>query len=815
MQGTTGGVTLNGSGTGAISYGGARFEMAGNKTLTLGGSSDPVLVNGIGELKEVGGVMGILKTDANTWNLTATNDYTGSTSVNNGVLRIAATQTMTGALNFGSANTITTAGTLDVNENATFGSLLAQTNSAVNTNILDVAAGKTVTINGNVAIGSGAVTSTTLFNTAGTGSFVVNNTVATGNTFLVGGSASNAVTADFSSLTTMNVSLNPTAGTFLVSSTSGTNSTGVAILKLAKDTTITANALTVGGAGSYNGNVGQVNQLQFGSGDTVLNVNNLNVGSGARDLGSLTFLNPTDGTLTVRAADGTSAAAFNMGTGTATTAVALSGNQNTFDVTGHDANLKFSTVSIGTQNRGADLANVFSFDAGTLEIGSLNASSRGANPFTTTTTINLGGGIVTSGAWTLASASGDGSAVATANLTGGNITFSGNISRGADAVGGGSATGMVNLNGANLNMNGSNIGDATNQIVFNAMSGTLRNLGELNGGGTLTKTTAGVLVLDGANTYTGKTVIDAGKLSISNENNLGANPVAPTADQLTLNGGTLLTTADLTLDDSNRGITVSAASSIETSTGTTATISSTILGGANLTKEGDGTLVFTAAQASYSGSVTINGGTLLATNTTGSATGSGAVSVTAPATLGGTGSIVAGSGNNITINGTLDAGMPSASSGSALAFTVDGAGSLALSGTTLFQLFTNDNTGTLNGVTAADRVVVSASDWSNVVFGGSSTLSITTGLTATTFVAGDSWKIFDWVGVAGGSAPVQGTNGFNSVVAPALDVNLGWDYSNLFTTGTIAVIVVPEPSRALFLMLGLLGLMFRRRRARL
>jgi hypothetical protein len=214
----------------------------------------------------------------------------------------------------------------------------------------------------------------------------------------------------------------------------------------------------------------------------------------------------------------------------------------------------------------------------------------------------------------------------------------------------------------------------------------------------------------------------------------------------------------------------------------------------------------------YTGGTLVSDGTLLATNSTGSATGSGAVTVAAAGTLGGTGSIIAASGNNITINGTLDAGMPTSSSGSALALTVGGAGSLALSGTTLFQLFTNDNLGTLNGVTAADRVVVNAPNWSNVVFGGSSSLTITTGLTATTFVAGDSWRIFDWTGVAAGTAPLQGTNGFNSIIAPTLDVNLDWDYSNLFTTGTISVIVIPEPSRALLLMLGLLGLMMRRRR---
>ncbi|MCP5559948.1 MAG: autotransporter-associated beta strand repeat-containing protein [Verrucomicrobiaceae bacterium] len=516
MQGTTGAVTIDADGTGALSLGGVHMVTAGNKTLNLIGASDPSLANTMGEISECGlGVLSLVKSDPSTWVLNATNTYTGSTSLNNGVLRVSAAQNMTGALNFGSANSITTAGTLEVKENASFGSMLAQTNSATNTNHLVVDAGKTITINGNVTLGSGAATSTTLFDATGAGTFAVNNTTASGVTFLVGNSNTNVATADFSGLATMSVGLNPTAGILQVSSTSTTNSTGYGVLKLAQDSTITASALTVGGGGSYNGGAGQINQVQLGTGDTLLQVGTVNIGTGIRDLGSITFQDIA-GTLTVRGTDGTSAVPFNMGTGSATTAVALNGNQNTFDVTGHNADLKFSTVNIGTQNRAADLVNVFSFDQGTLDIGTLNASSKGANGFTTTTTINIGGGTVTTGAWTLATASGAGSAVATANLTGGDITFSGNIARGADAAGGGTATGNVNLSGANLDMGGNNIGSTTNQIVFAAESGRLSNLAELNGGLTLTKTTLGTMTLGNGNTFAGGVNVAEGTLLANN-----------------------------------------------------------------------------------------------------------------------------------------------------------------------------------------------------------------------------------------------------------------------------------------------------------
>ena len=79
-------------------------------------------------------------------------------------------------------------------------------------------------------------------------------------------------------------------------------------------------------------------------------------------------------------------------------------------------------------------------------------------------------------------------------------------------------------------------------------------------------------------------------------------------------------------------------------------------------------------------------------------------------------------------------------------------------------------------------------------------------------MAGDAWKLFDWSGILSGTAPVEGNNGFSSIVLPALGAGYGWDVSQLFTTGVITVSGVPEPGRALMLLLGLLSLLTRRRR---
>ena len=74
--------------------------------------------------------------------------------------------------------------------------------------------------------------------------------------------------------------------------------------------------------------------------------------------------------------------------------------------------------------------------------------------------------------------------------------------------------------------------------------------------------------------------------------------------------------------------------------------------------------------------------------------------------------------------------------------------------------------------------------------------------------AGDVYNLFDWSSLV--------NNGFNSAVTggdinlPTLTGSLAWDTSQFLTHGL--VIVTPEPSRVLLLMLGLLGFGLRRRR---
>ncbi|MGC3968031.1 MAG: autotransporter-associated beta strand repeat-containing protein [Pirellulales bacterium] len=90
---------------------------------------------------------------------------------------------------------------------------------------------------------------------------------------------------------------------------------------------------------------------------------------------------------------------------------------------------------------------------------------------------------------------------------------------------------------------------ATTAAINNVVSGTAN----LTVGGTGT----GTLALNASNLYTGKTLIATGTLQINSEASLGVVGVAA-ADYLAIAAGaTLNTTADLTIDDAGRGITLS------------------------------------------------------------------------------------------------------------------------------------------------------------------------------------------------------------------------------------------------------------------
>jgi autotransporter-associated beta strand protein len=127
--------------------------------------------------------------------------------------------------------------------------------------------------------------------------------------------------------------------------------------------------------------------------------------------------------------------------------------------------------------------------------------------------VHIGGGAVTFESIELARNSVAGSTVAQGllNFHGGTIAMGGNIVRGGGA---GPATAVLLMtNNATLDMNGYAIGSGASPIdILQLDSGTLRNVGEINGGAAWTKNGAGTLTIEGVNTYAGTLTAALGTL---------------------------------------------------------------------------------------------------------------------------------------------------------------------------------------------------------------------------------------------------------------------------------------------------------------
>ena len=187
------------------------------------------------------------------------------------------------------------------------------------------------------------------------------------------------------------------------------------------------------------------------------------------------------------------------------------------------------------------------------------------------------------------------------------------------------ASGIVVENGIALNAN------ATVDTGSNADGIS----GVISGSGALTKIGSGSLILAGANTYAGGTLLDEGTLGIISNGALGSGALA-------MAPGTILEfEADgLTLPNA---IVLNADPIVDTGSNTD-TISGVISGAGSLDKIGSGTLIFTAA-STYTGPTDVQEGTLGLRGSLAST-----VTVELGATLGGTGSVgglVANSGATV------------------------------------------------------------------------------------------------------------------------------------------------------------------------
>ncbi|WP_170157298.1 autotransporter-associated beta strand repeat-containing protein [Roseimicrobium gellanilyticum] len=769
-----------------------------NRGITLGTNGGVFDVNASATLTvstTLGGTGALIK--AGTGTLKFGGDLTLSASTNH--------------LIFGATNGAGASGALDLSTaSATFGgNLLVQTNTATANNIT-IGAGESLTINGNVTIGSNlGVTSATNLTVTGAGTM---NIVKAGGVVQVGGSTGathNNATFNLSGLNSLQMNLGA-AGILRIGDVSSTNtgSTGISTMILAVNNTITAGTVSVGDSGRDAQMV-----LRLGSGTNVINTNTLNVGNAFRSGGRLDFFTTT-GTATVRALDGTSRAVMNVGVGGSGTATNAS---FAVDFTGHSVDLLLSTLTITDQARmGTGTVNTsFIFEAGTLDATTINISRRTTTTAATgafNTTVDFKGGtvIVGTGGITLltqnANTGNSGAVNSTLNITGGTVTVNGDIVQAG--TGTAAHNGKLNLDGGSLDMLNHNIGGAGVAAIDNLVfaSGTLKNVNEINNGADFNKTTTGTLILEGTNNYTGVTNVNAGILQV----------------------GSGSTTGTL---GSNASVTIATSSTLRTSRSNTITLSQAItgLGAVDVSNTATGITVLTGNNNTYAGGTTVTSGTLLANNTTGSATGTGAVNVTATGTLGGRGFITT-SGLTVASGGTLKPGDATVANGIGT-LTVTGASTLSASGGSILDLqitHTNGTStsaaanrngdGTLNwGVILGASTVAGTSDVIDVVGAltinntGTTTVRLSAADTGT-FEIGMVWDLLDWVTVSS-TNPTSYSYDFSALNLELGSLGMELDTSRFSTDGYIGIAaLVPEPSRALLLVLGLGVVVMRRRR---
>lgn len=262
----------------------------------------------------------------------------------------------------------------------------------------------------------------------------------------------------------------------------------------------------------------------------------------------------------------------------------------------------------------------------------------------------------------------------------------------------------------------------------------------------------------------------------------------------------------------------------------TGVISESVAGfGITIAGSGASAVVF-SGNNTYTGATLLTGGTTLLINGNQSAA-TGAVTVSA-GTLGGTGTI--GGATTLQSGGTLSPGDPATSAG--IGTLTFGNGLLLKSGSaTTLQVtgatFTSGDgfAGNFPGTPGYEAYIIANGGGSGGIqhdqlsitgaFTQETGAKITVQPLSFTPVAGQIINLLDWTQVAGGSfssnlGPLVRDGSSDSIfdldLPDILASGHAWDISLFASHGII--VVIPEPSRCLLLLLGLSGIVFRRRR---
>lgn len=514
------------------------------------------------------GTVALAKTGSGTLTLTSSNAYTGGTTVNGGVLQISS-----------KANLGSTSGTLAVNGSGT------------------------VDLNGQ-AVGVGALI----------GNGTVLNYLPTSTSTLTIGNGNMA--GNFSGTITDN---SGTGGKIALTKTGTNTATLSGSNSYTGATTINAGTLSLGSDGA----LGDTSLVSFGGGILQYTAANTRDYSN-RLIGSSASID-TNGIDITFASNAVPYFLTKMGPGT----LALTGSNGTSSL-----NLQGGVLSLASQHAVSPNCSI-SFNGGTLRYSPDSAGisynytgsaysfdTNGQTIAFTQSLSGIGATLTKMGTGTLA-LKGSNSINGTTTIQNGTLVLgkdvtlsSGNYVFGEGTNSGilqiGDSAGSAQLSISNLSVSGTG---TANAIVGGSSSTSILYLGpftpteyalRIGGDGTnqnnLNLSTSGSVTLSGSNTYTGRTTISSGVLTLGNANAIG------TVGSIYFSGGTLQFTSANTTDYSSR---FSPGSNVSLDTnGQSVTLASSIniLSG-SLSKTGSGTLTLTASNA-YTGSTTLSAGTL-------------------------------------------------------------------------------------------------------------------------------------------------------------------------------------------------------------
>ena len=176
-----------------------------------------------------------------------------------------------------------------------------------------------------------------------------------------------------------------------------------------------------------------------------------------------------------------------------------------------------------------------------------------------------------------------------------------------------------------------------------------------------------------------------------------------------------------------------------------------------------------ARASTYSGGTTVNDGTLVGNNVTGSATGTGSLTISNGGGLGGNGtagSLTAGVSLTQQTGGVIFAGQNGVQDAQTL--TLQAGAGFTISGSIKLDIIGGAANGTLNALSGSNDLLVFSGG--SVTLSGA-TLNIRTALPVTsgTWVAGSTWNLIDWTTVSDTFDTVTGLTDLSSLgLEPAL-----------------------------------------------